>query len=118
MENVARKLQEDQQVRQQPVHKPKKVNERKSFFSPGEKILGFLFAGALFLGCTQIVSNQSAIYEVNRDIQKTQSAIQNQEQVNADLTTQVEELGQYDRVRGIAEKQGLVPNDNTKVVND
>ncbi|MDQ0273896.1 cell division protein FtsL [Cytobacillus purgationiresistens] len=120
MGNLAQKLQEEQQFQQQqqPVQKPKKVSERKSLLSPGEKILGIAFAGAVFLASSQIVSNQASIYEMNAEIQKTEAGIQNQQQVNADLGIQVEELSRYDRIRKEAERQGLVPNENTKVVND
>ncbi|ASV66045.1 cell division protein FtsL [Cytobacillus sp. FSL W7-1323] len=117
MENVARKLQQEQHVSNQPAQAPKKkIKDRKSLLSPGEKIMGIVFAGAVFFGATTIISNQAGLYEVNAEIQDTQKAITEQQSVNSDLKMQIEELSRPDRVKQAAEKSGFEMNESPKVV--
>ncbi|GIN61425.1 hypothetical protein J27TS8_14180 [Robertmurraya siralis] len=115
MGNLARKLQQEQQQKQ--VQAPKIVRKNRLGFSPGEKILAFIFCVALCFGAVQIISNQAAIYEINKDIQETSSIIQSQQKVNADLAMQVEELSTYERIWAKAKELGLKLNENNvKVV--
>ncbi|KAB2335316.1 cell division protein FtsL [Bacillus mesophilum] len=119
MSNLARQIQQEQQQRQQQVQKTKKSVQRQTLFSPGEKILGILFAGAVCIGAVTMVSNQSAIYEVNKNIQQTEAAIQGQTEQNKDLTMQVAELSTYERIKAKAEELGLTFNEkNVKAVRD
>ena len=70
-------------------------------------------------GSVHIISNQASIYEVNKEIQDTKVTIQEQEKSNSDLTIQVNELSQYERIRDKAQELGLTLNDqNIKVVQD
>ena len=60
-----------------------------------------------------------SIYQVNKEIQDTKVTIQEQEKSNSDLTIQVSELSQYERIREKAQKLGLTLNDqNIKVVQE
>ncbi|EWG11849.1 cell division protein FtsL [Cytobacillus firmus] len=121
MSNLARKIQEDKQfdVQTQPVQAPKKLKSKKSWLSPGEKILGLAFTGIVCFGAVQMVSNQAAIYEVNKEIQQTEEAIQTQNKVNTDLKMQVSELSTYERIKAKAEEMGLkFSGNNVKVVED
>ncbi|MBT2687931.1 cell division protein FtsL [Bacillus sp. ISL-47] len=121
MSNLARKIQEEQLYQQQtqPLEIPQKVKSRKSWLSPGEKILGLAFTGIVCFGAVQMVSNQAAIYEVNKEIQITERAIQEQAKVNGDLEMQVSELSTYERIKAKAEKMGLkFSGNNVKVVED
>ena len=95
MGNLARKLHQEQHQEQQKqmVKAPKKVKVRSPWLSPGEKILGIIFTGMVCFGAVHIVSNQAAIYGVNKDIQDTKKMIQEQQKVNGDLEMQVGELG-------------------------
>lgn len=115
MGNFARKLQQEQQQKQ--VQAPKIVKKNRLGFSPGEKILALIFCVALCFGAVKIISNQAAIYEINKDIQETSSIIQSQQKVNADLAMQVEELSTYERIWAKAKELGLKLNENNvKVV--
>ncbi len=117
MSNLARKLQQEQQ--QQTVQAPQKVRKTNSWLSPGEKILGVTFCAALCFGAVHIISNQAAIYELNKDIQNTSVKLEEQQKINNDLSMQVGELSTPDRIRSMAEKLGLKLNDNNvKVVQE
>lgn len=117
MGNLARKLQQEQQERQ--AAKPKKIKKKVVIFSPGEKVLGFVFCLALCYGGVQIVANQASIYELNKEVQETSALIQNQYKVNADLSQQVEELSTYERILEKAKQLGLQFNENNvKVVQE
>ena len=70
-------------------------------------------------GSVHIISNQASIYQVNKEIQDTKVTVQEQEKSNSDLTIQVSELSQYERIRDKAQELGLTLNDqNVKVVQD
>lgn len=115
MSNLAWKVQEEGQQGEKISKKIKKV--QKSWLSPGEKILGAVFGTLVLFGSVHIVSNQSAIYEVNKDIQDTQKAINEQTKINDDLKMQVSDLSNYERVRNLADRLGLKLNENNvKVV--
>lgn len=121
MGNLARKLQQEQEHKQQQKQQKviEKAKKSRLGFSPGERILGFVFSAALCIGAVQIVSNQAAIYEVNKDIQETSAKIESQVRVNADLAMQVEELSTYERIWAKAKELGLKLNENNvKVVQD
>lgn len=116
MSNLARKLQQNQSYVQQneTALAPKKAEKknRKLIFSPGEKVLGLVFAGVLCLGGVNMVSNQAAIYELNKEIQDTKVTIQEQKKVNGDLEMQVSELSTYERIWEKAKALGLKLNEN------
>jgi cell division protein FtsL len=117
MANLARQLLQEQQ--QQTVRAPKKKHSHKRGFSPGEKILGFMFGALVCIGSTQIISNQADIYQVNKDIQLAQTEMQTQQKSISDLSIQVSELNQYDRIKEKARELGLQLNEkNIKVVQD
>lgn len=119
MGNLARKLQQEQQHQQQQKQNKaiEKAKRNRFGFSPGEKILGMTFCAALCIGAVQVISNQAAIYEINKDIQVTSTQITSQEKVNADLAMQVEELSTYERIWAKAKELGLKLNENNvKVV--
>lgn len=118
MANLARQLQQEQQQKQL-VKAPKKLFRQKTGLSPGEKLLGFIFGALVCIGSIQIISNQSAIYDINKEIQDTQNIIQTQQKSNSDLAIQISELSKYDRIKEKARELGLELNDqNVKVVQD
>ncbi|MDZ5470694.1 cell division protein FtsL [Bacillus sp. 31A1R] len=121
MSNLARKLQQEQeqvqQTQYQTVQAPKKSNKFK--LSPGEKVLGLTFCAIVCYGAVTIIGNQSDIYQVNKDIQSTKVAIQEQTRANNDLEMQVSELKTYERIWAKAKELGLkLSEDNVKVVQD
>lgn len=119
MSNLARKLQQQQEQNQQTVKEPKKLEVKKLWFTPGEKILGLMFTALVCIGAVQIISTQAQIYEVNKEIQQTETAIVEQQKVNIDYEEQVSELSTYERIWEKAKKLGLVLNENNvKVVQE
>ena len=122
MGNLARQLRREQQVQREQRRKEKigtNKAEKIALISPGEKILGFTFCALVCFGSVQIISNQASIYVLNKDIQDTKAAIQEQHKINSDLNIQVSELSQYDRIRDKAKELGLQLNDqNVKVVQE
>lgn len=120
MSNLARKLQQEQQQQTQHVnHAPKKIKVKTSWLSPGEKVLGLAFCAVVCFGAVHIISNEAAIYEVNKDIQQNKVAIEEQTRVNNDLEMQVSELSTYERIWAKAKELGLTLNENNvKVVQD
>ncbi|RHW36504.1 cell division protein FtsL [Neobacillus notoginsengisoli] len=117
MSSLARKLQEQQSQERQHVTKPERKRALWHQVTPGEKLIWVLFAALLCFGAVQIVTAQSAIYKVNKDIQEVKTSINDQERVNADLKVQVKELSKYDRIMLKAKEHGLNLNENNvKVV--
>lgn len=116
LSNLARKYLEQQQT-EQKVQKKSQVIIKKSWLTPGEKIIGLAFAGFVCFGAVHIISNQSKIYEVNKDIQIIEAKVSEQQKVNSDLQVQVSELSAYDRIYKKAKEMGLLKNENNvKVV--
>jgi cell division protein FtsL len=116
LSNLARKYQDQEQV-EQTVQQKRKVNTRRYWLTPGEKIMGLAFAGLVCFGSIHIISNQAQIYKVNKDIQEVQTAIKEQQKTNSDLQVQVSELSTYERIWAKAKKMGLKLNENNvKVV--
>ena len=117
MGNIARQLRQEQL--EQTIKAPKKIIKQKSWISPGEKILGITFGALVCFGSVHIISNQASIYQMNKEIQDTKVLVQEQEKSNSDLTIQVNELSQYERIKDKAHQLGLELNDqNVKVVQD
>jgi cell division protein FtsL len=117
MSNLARELEQQKRLQNQAVQEPKKANTTKSWFTPGEKMLGILFAGMVCFGAVHMISTQAKIYKVNKDIQEVQTSIKDQQKVNSDLQVQVNELSTYERIWSKAKKMGLELNENNvKVV--
>lgn len=115
MSNLAREIQ--QQRVEQTVQEQRPIKIRKSWLTPGEKIIGVAFAGLVCFGAVHIISNQTQIYQINQDIQKVEAKINEQEKLNGDLQVQVKNLSKYERIYKEAKKMGLeINNNNVKVV--
>jgi cell division protein FtsL len=114
--NLARNYQQPQKA--EPLVKSNGlVKTRKSWLTPGEKVIGIAFLGLVCFGAVHIISNESAVYQVNKNVQDVQASINEQQKVNSDLEAQVKELSRYDRIISEAKKKGLVLNENNvKVV--
>ncbi|WP_462409181.1 cell division protein FtsL [Neobacillus sp. Marseille-QA0830] len=117
MSNLARELQ--QRVTTQKTEKQHQIKIRKSWLTPGEKIIGVAFAGLVCFGGVMIISTQAKIYEVNKGIQTVEAKVKEQQKVNSDLQVQVSELSTYERIYQKAKEMGLVLNENNvKVVQE
>ncbi|MED4202683.1 cell division protein FtsL [Neobacillus mesonae] len=117
MSNLARKMQQQQQRVEQPNQKERQIKLKKSWLTPGEKIMGVAFAGLVCFGAVHLITNQATIYQMNKEIQNVETKINEQKKVNADLQVQVKDLSNYERIYKEAKKMGLDRNnDNVKVV--
>ncbi|PLT28089.1 cell division protein FtsL [Peribacillus deserti] len=117
MSTVAKKIQEQQQT--VPQKKVQSVVRHKTGITFGEKILLVVFAVLIAGAGIKIIANQSAIYNVNIDIQQVEGSIDDQKKVNGDLKVQVSELSTYERIWKKAEELGLKLNqNNVKVVQE
>lgn len=115
MSNLARKIQ--QQRVDQIVQEEKQIKIKKSWLTPGEKIIGVAFAGLVCFGAVHLISNQAKVYDMNKEIQIVQTKIKEQQKVNNDLQVEVKDLSKYERIYKEAKKMGLeLNNNNIKVV--
>ena len=95
----------------------KRLLYEKSKISIGELVLLCALALMVSIVGVKIISNQAAIYQVNKEIQQADASIQKQAKVNEDLKVQVKELSEYERIWKKAEEFGLKRNENNvKVV--
>ncbi|MEG9296558.1 cell division protein FtsL [Mangrovibacillus sp. Mu-81] len=120
MSNLARNFERQQadqsnqsiQVNPQPLRK-----EQRSVITPGEKILVAIFAVVFCFLAVQIVQTQAAIYDVNKEVQVMETAVEKQEKANNDLKLQISELSTYERILEKAKELGLnLKEKNVKVV--
>jgi cell division protein FtsL len=119
LSNLARKYQQQQKPAEPAIQERSHIAVKKSMFTPGEKIIGLVFTGLVCFGAVHIISNQTEIYQVNKDIQDVQTSIKEQQKVNSDLQVQVKDLSNYNRILEKAKKMGLVLNqNNVKVVQE
>ncbi|SFC05107.1 cell division protein FtsL [Bacillus sp. OV322] len=117
MSSIAKKIQEQnyEQQQQQPVSQV--VAVRKAKISFGEVILLCALGLMIAFAGVKIITNQSAIYQTNKDIQQAEAKIDEQVKTNNDLKVQVGELSTYERIWKKAAELGLKLNEkNVKVV--
>ena len=118
MSSLARKFQQQQQV-ERTVQEQSIVKTKKHWLTPRQKIIGVVFTGLACFGAVNLISDQSEIYQVNKDIQEVQTSINEITKVNNDLQVQVSELSTYERLWEKAKQMGLVINENNvKVVHE
>ncbi|USK61117.1 cell division protein FtsL [Peribacillus asahii] len=117
MNSFAKKIQEQQPEQQRQTVQT--VVVRKSKISIGELFLLCALAVMVAFVSVKMISNQAAIYKVNKDIQQAEISIEKQTKANEDLKIQVKELSGYERLWKKAEELGLKRNDNNvKVVQE
>ena len=115
MISFAKKIQE--QPYEQPQQTVQTVVVRKTKISIGELVLLCALALMISVVGVKVITNQAAIYHVNKQIQQADASIQVQSKVNEDLTVQVKELSEYERLWKKAEEFGFTRNENNvKVV--
>ncbi|TYR82630.1 cell division protein FtsL [Priestia megaterium] len=115
MSNVAYQVKEKQQPQRQQVRQVVKKTKRK--VTIGEKVVYSSFLALMLVGSVQIISNQSALYSVNAEVQSLETKVEKQETKNNELKLQVTELSAYERIWAKAKELGLSLNENNvKVV--
>ncbi|CAM4042929.1 cell division protein FtsL [Lederbergia lenta] len=117
MSNLARKNSQQMYESTEHVKIQTKKVQRHAKITPGEKILAVFLVAMVAFMAVKIISAQASIYEVNKEIEDTKTAIHEQQKINSDLEDQISDLSKYDRVRKIAQEQGLdLKENNVKVV--
>ena len=103
-------------VNPQPAIQPAIKPERK-IFTKGEKILFAAFLSIVALFCVMILQTQASIHASSQDIRAIEQQIDETKKQNTDLSIQVSELSEYERVWKKAKELGLKLNEkNVKVV--
>lgn len=116
---LARKVATDNQQNQQPQTTVTTVVVHKGKVTLGEKILYIAFAILLTVLSAKMITNQYTLYTLNKDIQKTEAAITEQQTINNDLNAEVSELSRYERIWERASQLGLtLDENNVKVVQE
>jgi cell division protein FtsL len=122
MSNLAMKLEQQRQEKQQLQHMPVSepiIIKRRASITNGEKILMILVVGLFIIGAVNIVAKSYTVYQANIEIQKTEAKIEEQTKLNSDLHVQVEELSTYDRIWEKAKELGLkLDQNNVKSVQE
>jgi cell division protein FtsL len=117
MNNTAVKVHE--QHRPSPRSHTRKQRKLRIRFTLGEKLLFVSFCVFVMYAAVHIVSNQVKIYQMNKDIQKLEETIQEQQKQNNDLYVEVQQLSTYERILQKAKELGLSLNENNvKVVRE
>ncbi|OAS84571.1 MULTISPECIES: cell division protein FtsL [Metabacillus] len=122
MSNLAMKLEQQRQEKQQQQHMPVSepiIIKRRASITNGEKILMILVVGLFIIAAVNIVTKSYTVYQANIEIQKTEAKIEEQTKLNSDLHVQVEELSTYDRIWEKAKELGLkLDQNNVKSVQE
>ena len=122
MSNLAMKLEQQRQEKQQQQHTPVSepiIIKRRASITNGEKLLMILVVGLFIIGAVNIVAKSYTVYQANIEIQKTEAKIEEQTKLNSDLHVQVEELSTYDRIWEKAKELGLkLDQNNVKSVQE
>ncbi|MBE3568680.1 MAG: cell division protein FtsL [Bacillales bacterium] len=117
MANVVQKVQAFEEKELRKPGAPRKVRRHKRWLTPGEKVMIVVFALFFCMLSVKIISNETAIYQTNKEIQKIEAKVKNQQKVNTDLKMQISEESTYERIWEKAKQQGLNLNQqNIKVV--
>ncbi|WP_075617469.1 cell division protein FtsL [Paenisporosarcina indica] len=103
-------------VNPQPAVQPA-IRPNRKIFTKGEKVLLVLFVSVFTLFSVIILQTQSSIHASTQDIQAIENKIEETKKQNTDLSIQVSELSEYERVWEKAKSLGLKLNEkNVKVV--
>ncbi|MFB1051926.1 cell division protein FtsL [Paraliobacillus sp. JSM ZJ581] len=94
----------DRQVTQR---KQTKVYVNHRWVTPGEKFLYVVFGLFVTIACAYTIHFSSSLDTMNRDMQQLEGQITKQQTKNENLTYQVKELSNPDRILSIAKENGL-----------
>ncbi|MBM7678628.1 cell division protein FtsL [Gracilibacillus alcaliphilus] len=107
----------------QPVRQPKivkkKVKVQKRWVTPGEKIMYAVFAVIFLSISAYIVSYSSSLDQLNREVETLNNQVEQQSVVNTNLSFQIKELSQPERIIENAKSHGLkIQNTKVKQANE
>lgn len=84
-----------------------KVKVNKRWVTTGEKFIYTVFSAVAVIGLFFTVSFSSTADSLNRDVQKLEQEVKQQQTVNKNLEYKVKELSNPDRILTIAKENGL-----------
>ncbi|MFB1098429.1 MULTISPECIES: cell division protein FtsL [Bacillaceae] len=96
-----------QRPQQQPKRQVKVKVHKKTWITPGEKVLYAVFSLVILAAAAYFVTFAASTYNVNRDLEALDSEISHQKVANTDLTYEVKELSKPERIIDIARDAGL-----------
>lgn len=96
-----------QRPQQQPKRQVKVKVHKKTWITPGEKVLYAAFSLIILAAAAYFVTFAASTYNVNRDLEALDSDISHQQVANKDLTYEVKELSKPERIIDIARDAGL-----------
>lgn len=104
----ARHWQESYQSQVEQQEKQTQVTVRKkSWLTPGEKIIYTFISACLVVAGFFVVSFSSSIDSLNREVQTLERTIETQQVTNQSLEFEKKELSKPDRIMKVAEENGL-----------
>jgi cell division protein FtsL len=92
------------------IKKTQKTVKIKPSIPPGEKLLYLLFISILVVGAGFVGVRYSQISQYNYEIQSLRKEIRVNQEKNAALQMQIEQMSNRDRIVSEAEKMGMVSN--------
>ncbi|WP_257350560.1 cell division protein FtsL [Pseudalkalibacillus decolorationis] len=120
MSNLAHKVQRKNHYTEQ-VQPERQIEKRtRTTITRGEKFIWTISAVLLVAASIFLITNYATIYSVNKDIQVTETKIEQHGKQVSDLTLQKSELSTPQRIKEYArEKLGMAFNEkNVKVINN
>ncbi|MFC4387308.1 cell division protein FtsL [Gracilibacillus marinus] len=109
--NQARNLYTNEEMYQSPQKRnkvvKKQVVKRNSWITRGEKLMYSIFATMLIVVCAYLVYFNSSLDQINRETQKLDTQIAQQETKIKNYTYEKKELSQPERIINFAKEHGL-----------
>ena len=92
--------------------KKRKVVKRKLKLTKFERLLYGLAVFLLVISPLAIVFSQATLSKVNYDVEKLRKEINTEKKKNESLSMKISELASLDKIKEVAESEGLSYNDN------
>lgn len=92
--------------------KKRKVVKRKLKLTKFERLLYGLAVFLLVISPLAIVFSQATLSKVNYDVEKLRNEVNAEKKKNESLSMKISELASLDKIKEVAESEGLSYNDN------
>lgn len=92
--------------------KKRKVVKRKLKLTKFERLLYGLAVFLLVISPLAIVFSQATLSKVNYDVEKLRNEVNTEKKKNESLSMKISELASLDKIKEVAESEGLSYNDN------
>ena len=92
--------------------KKRKVVKRKLKLTKFERLLYSLAVFLLVISPLAVVFSQATLSKVNYDVEKLRNEVNTEKKKNESLSMKISELASLDKIKEVAESEGLSYNDN------